>query len=165
MHDVGHCHDHRDRRDRHDLEGHLGHRDLDHPGRQIRDLRLDLPDVAPCRVDRHLDHRGDPLLDSSDATDRRCRRDRDRAHSAECDPCAPRCQLDADHRGHDQSGDADLHWDGAIRRAAVESGARCRAAAESVDHSARGAAVVRPAEDEELWAESGAALAHSAKVE
>ena len=165
MHDAGHCHDHRDRRDRHDLEGHLGHRDLDHLGHRIRDLRLDLPGVDPCRDDRHLGHRGDPHLDSSDATDRRCRRDRDRVHSAECDPCAHRCQLGADHRGHDPSADADLHWDDAIRRAAVESGARCRAAAESVDHSARGEAVVRPEEDEELWAESGAALAHSAKVE
>ena len=126
MRDAVRCHDLPDRRDRHDLEGHLGHRDLDHLGRQIRDLRLDLPGVDPCRVDRYLDHRGGQLPDSSDAMDRQCRRDRDRAHSAECDPCARRCQLDADHRGHDQSADADLHWNGAIRRAAVESGARCQ---------------------------------------
>jgi hypothetical protein len=145
VHDVGRCRDRRDHRDRHVPEDLLDRRDLDLLVHQSHGLLLDHLGVAPCRDDPHLDHRGDPHLGSSDATDHRCRPDHGRVRSAECDQCAHQYLRDADHRDHDPSADAELHRDDGSHRVVAESGGHFPAAEESDDHSARDVATDPPA--------------------
>lgn len=143
--DAVRCLDHRDRLGRHDPEDLLGHHDPDHQGRRIHDQHLDHRGAAPCRDDRHPDHRGDQHLGSSGATDRPCRRGRDRARSAECDRYVRRCHRDAGHQDHDPSVGADHHLGDGTHPAAAELDDHCQVAAESDDHSGQDAALVHPA--------------------
>jgi hypothetical protein len=146
VHDAGHCHVRLDLLDHRDPEDLLDHHDLDHRDHRSHDL--------------HLDHRGDLRLDSSDATDHRCRPDHGRVRSGEYDRCAHQFLRDADHRDHDPSADADLHRDVGSHQVVAESDDRSPAVAGSDDHSAQDAAVGHPAVVvAQLLAESGAVLA------
>jgi hypothetical protein len=160
VHDAGHCHVRLDLLDHRDPEDRLDHHDLDHRDHQSHDLHLDHRGVVPCRDDPLLDHRGDLHLDSSDATDRRCRPDHGRVRSAECDRCAHQFLRDADHRDHDPSADADLHRDVGSHQVVAESDDHSPAVAGSDDHSAQDAAVGHPVVVAvQLLAESGVVLA------
>ena len=158
MRGADRCHDLQDRRGRRDPD-HRDHRDQDRLGLH----QIPCPDhlgAAPFRDDRHPDHRGDLHLDSSDATDHRCRPDHGRVRSGEYDRCAHQYLRDADHRDHDPSADADLHRDVGSHQVVAESDDHCQVVAGSDDHSAQDAAAGHPAVVAvQLLAESGVVLA------
>ena len=159
MHGAGRCHDRRDLLDHLDPEDRQDHHDPDHRDHRSHDLHLDHRGVVPCRDDPLLDHRGDLRLDSSDATDHRCRPDHGRVRSGEYDRCAHQFLRDADHRDHDPSADADLHRDVGSHQVVAESDDHCPAVAELSDRSAQVAEVDHPVVvAAQLLAESGVAL-------